>query len=115
LGTSLPATNMLYIPEVRFVKEIDCLIFHRSRSVLYAVQVTESQVNEHSAVTFKTDHLPAAWASITLKVLWIAKPFKTTLRDRAALYEGQLLCDITEFATVEPELTVLVTPPVADQ
>ena len=117
LGILLPTTNSLYMPINRTLFQIDVLIYLPAQKVLYATQITTKQFNNHDAVDYETKHLPLGWreANVTLKVLWIAKPSRAQLTKKAELYEGQLLCDIAEFANVDADLAELITPYIGDQ
>jgi hypothetical protein len=117
LGTLLPTTNSLYMPINRTLFQIDLLIYLPAHKVLYATQVTSSQFNNHDSISYETKHLPAKWreADVALKVLWIAKSPKAPLTKKATSYEGQLLCDIAEFANVDADLAELITPSIGDQ
>jgi hypothetical protein len=117
LGTLLPTTNSLYMPINRTLFQIDLLIYLPAHKVLYATQITSSQFNNHDSVSYETKHLPAKWreADVALKVLWVAKSTKDKLSTKAKLHEGQLLCDIVEFAKVDADLAELITPSVPKQ
>jgi hypothetical protein len=88
LGNKVPTINVMYLSETRTLYQIDCLIYLQARRKIFAVQITESQVNEHVDVAYTSDHLPLAWKSVMLQVLWIAKPFLSRLREKVRFLEG---------------------------
>jgi hypothetical protein len=103
------------MPINRTLFQIDLVIYLPARKVLYAVRITTPQFNNHDPVDYDASHLPIGWGGVTLKVLWIAKPSQAQLTKRAKFYEGQLLCDISEFANVDGDLAELITPSVGNQ
>jgi hypothetical protein len=115
LGASPPVKNTFYMPINRTLLQIDLVIYLSAQKVLYAIQITTSQFNNHDPVDYDTSHLPIGWADVTLKVLWIARPSQAQLTKKATCYEGQLLCDIAKFANVDADLAELITPYIGNQ
>ncbi|KAJ3097057.1 hypothetical protein HDU96_000554 [Phlyctochytrium bullatum] len=103
-----PHKSTLYFPKSRSFAQVDCFVYVAdcNPKILYAGQITKMQINNHRSIEYKTEHLPLSWRErdVRLQPLWIGVPFQGTLRETAPLMEGDLVCDIMKYASLNREL-----------